>query len=145
MRKFHSLVVPAMLVATISFFVTSGSYVRAFSTGCPVCIPNGCNIDPNEWLVPGPVVYVDTCVDFDGIPPGHCALTERQEKAIWGYDPVFKTKPVQNGFCYKMVCDAAKPDSTRPCDKAWVSPSVPTSSASFSACKASDTCSMHGE
>ncbi len=79
-------------------------------TGCYICEPNGCTLGPGEWL--GDILsqgWVLRCVEYDGIPPAHCANVYRTE-----YDVL-----PDHGTCYMTDCANGTATSTV-CDNPWI-------------------------
>ncbi len=64
--------------------------------------------------------YGERCVEYDGIPPAHCATMRIDEFNIyliaWPYE--------QTGNCFKSQCGNGTP-TTEECSDPWIAPWVP--------------------
>jgi len=56
---------------------------------------------------PTGTAWVFCCIDFDGIPPPHCCVTERQERLEYEAD---QRTPV--GYMFKYYCPGATPTAS---------------------------------
>ena len=101
-------------------------------TTCGVCTPNGCQLDPGETARLNPNAspfYAWKCIDWDGIPPGHCAWTQREE-----YDVMitFNNNPPQatGANCFRWLCSGGTPRNDAPCPHNY---NIPTGTVGGSA------------
>lgn len=133
----------ALLLGTTVFFVTVSNRVHSLTMGCTKCTPDGCKVQSGQWITSTGTSYVPTCVDFDGVPPGHCATTERQEKELWEPDPTYPTIAHDLGNCFMMICNAASP-TENPCSNPWNAPTTNAASPrSSTQSVAADTCPLN--
>lgn len=91
-------------------------------TGCAKCVATTCSLGQNQFLI-GPVneSSIQRCVEYDGVPPAHCANVTDEYYLIgqWtypGYDIV--------GSCDYYDCAHGVPTSTE-CDDPWYPPPAP--------------------
>jgi hypothetical protein len=58
----------------------------------------------------------ERCVDFDGVPPAHCAYVTVDHKVIWDLDPYELV-----GDCQIIDCARGAP-TKKVCTHPWVKP-----------------------
>lgn len=114
MRKYNAIWFPAVLLTVSSCLFTLralGDTPPLNPSGCNSCVPDGCNLEPGEFLVALETDHVYTCIDFDGDGIGHCSLTERQKKDIYRHYPADPdpTHGYSTGNCFKEYCPGASP------------------------------------
>lgn len=84
-------------------------------TSCPICVEDGCT-----GLLPGRTAEfaytheLEKCVEYDWIPPSHCALIVVTELNIMYEENI-------EGDCAKAACNDGLPLSEE-CPVAWVRP-----------------------
>lgn len=88
------------------------------SSGCGACDPNSCALDWGESKQRNYDDDVaDKCVEWDMVPPSHCATTP-----IRGYD-IYDEYNMVIGNCYEQRCnESVATYPLRPCTKAPVLP-----------------------
>lgn len=90
---------------------------------CVICEPDTCQLEPGQFLILyGAGENVLRCVEYDHVPPHHCATMGRQQFQIgewveWPPYPGF----VVVGYCFHTDCAGGTPTSTE-CTNAWELP-----------------------
>jgi hypothetical protein len=80
------------------------------SPDCARCDPGGC---PEGAYLDRETITI-SCVEYDGVPPPHCAtctLREYHYYVIW--PPPFVE------FCETVSCDSCTPLTSQPCSDGW--------------------------
>lgn len=86
---------------------------------CQTCSP-GCPLEPGEWL--GDVlsrVQVTRCVEYDQVPPSHCATMWKNDVEVVIYNP----GKIVLYTCYQTECAYGTATSTI-CSNPWVRPGI---------------------
>lgn len=85
--------------------------------GCMQCVENNCGrLTFSQYLLDTMDTEEDRCVEYDGVPPAHCATVVVDNKLIYDVDPVMIV-----GDCAIINCSSGAPTPTQ-CAKAWVRP-----------------------
>lgn len=83
------------------------------------CVPDNCGtLTENQYLMDADDEFDDRCVEYDGVPPSHCAIVTLDMKLIYETNP-----PMLIGDCAIIDCANGNPTSTE-CSNPWVRPDI---------------------
>ncbi len=113
-RNRNVLFVVAPLLVAASFatprLLSRFRHLRPHVIECAPCTNTGCYLGINEYRRPETNLKIVYCLDYDGIPPGHCSNVIVYEYSI--HDAA--TGDLKR-YCFITDCQGT-PDNSRPCN-----------------------------
>lgn len=109
-------ILPMCWIAGTGYFAGTASTACAQTVGCNTCTYNTCGpVGYNETHVYVNTTYLNRCIDYDNLPPGHCAYVMRNNFNVlyvnrYGYYTIIRK-------CVKEECASSIINQDSACDR----------------------------
>lgn len=97
----------------------NSSACAATSVTCNTCTPNTCPLlDYNQTLMYTNSVYLNRCIDYDNVPPGHCARVLRNNYNLMYVNRLGYQQYISS--CVHEECTSSIIFNDSPCDRPYI-------------------------